>query len=186
MIPSPLYAPFWSEVIPGLSSPMKRNWLLRSGALTEALRNLGRLELQVVDEYPCEAALDEASALGGMRGERVWIREVLMRVDGQFVVAARSVARLAAVYGAWKGMRELGDRPLAEILYHDHSIARSDFALTCVQSPLALHAVLQRLNPDWVARPDLLARRSVFLRQGQSLLVSECFLPDFWGMVRWV
>ena len=110
-----------------------------------------------------------------------------MSLDGIQCVAARSVAQLNASHGVWQGMRRLRSRPLADILYNDVTILRSGFEVARLNKQTALFRTVkviqskcQPLNPSDTA---LLARRSVFWRQGSPLLVAECFLPRFWSLV---
>jgi len=155
---------------------------------------MGELQLQVLREYRASASLDEALGLRVAAGAPVWVREVLMSLDGTAVVAARSLTRLAATHGAWQGMRRLRTRPLADMLYHDRRIVRSRFAWARLQRPLAFYAALRRLgsslcsiSPAGLDTPEgLLARRSVFWRGDQPLLVAECFLPGFWRLLEQV
>jgi len=184
---SPSYAPFWrATVMPALSA-LQTHWLLRPGALTDGLRQLGRLDLRVVREYACGAPPDEASALRQPARTPIWVREIVMRVDCLDAVAARSVTPLAASHGVWQGIRRLGSRPLADMLYHDAAIARSPFAVARLRAPLAFYWALRR-SQMIAATPRplglLLARRSVFWRRHQPLIVAECFLPGFWRLAQ--
>jgi len=181
---APSTARHWRSHAPVSATALQKSWLLRPGALTDALRSVGALQLQVLREARVSVPPDEASALGVTAGAPVWVREVLMTLDGTAVVAARSLTRLATTHGVWQGMRRLRARPLADMLYHDRRIARSPFAMARLQRPLAFDAVLRHLNLGWMERGRLLARRSVFWRDGQPLLVAECFLPDFWRMAQ--
>jgi len=181
---APSTARHWRSHAPVSATSLQKRWLLRPGALTDGLRQLGALQLQVLREIRASAPPDEASALGVTAGAPVWVREVLMTLDGTAVVAARSLTRLAATHGVWQGMRRLRARPLADMLYHDRRIVRSPFAVARLQRPLAFDAALRHLNPDWLEPGRLLARRSVFVRTGQPLLVAECFLPGFWRLLR--
>src|SRR3546814_2416004 len=72
-------------------------------------------------------------------------------------------------------MRRLRTRPLADMIYHDRSIERSAFVCRRLAWPVPFHATARAVqaSPDAVA---LWARRSAFWRQGQPLLVAECFL----------
>jgi chorismate--pyruvate lyase len=128
----------------------------------------------------------------------VWLREVVLSVDGVACVAAHSIAPLAASAGVWRAMRALGTRPLAELLYTDPTVRRSRLVSRVLtpQAPLYRRAVdaLRSSRPAaadlpgrlpgalpvrWPAR--LVARRSVFTRGGAPLMVSECLLPGLWG-----
>jgi chorismate--pyruvate lyase len=177
----------WSPTPKPSFSAIQKRWLMKQGALTQALRMLGPLKLRVLDEYPAGACRDEAYRLNSDVRHPVWVREIVMSIDGIPCLVARSVTWLNASHGVWQGMRRLRSRPLADILYDDVAIVRSNFEVARLNKQTALYRTVQAiknefqpLNPSDAA---LLARRSVFLRQGSPLLVAECFLPGFWDLV---
>ena len=157
---------------------------MRPGALTLGLRQIGHVSLSVIRERPEGLSRDEAWCIERYPRSAVWIREVLMSINGTPCVFARSLTPLAASHGAWQGIRKLRNRPLADILYHEPSIRRSAFEVARIQRHMPLYGTYLQTRPDsGVAFPRLLARRSVFWKSGQPLLVSECFLPAFWRML---
>ncbi|GAA4326694.1 chorismate lyase [Pigmentiphaga soli] len=171
----------WQATLPPSLPSLYKTWLLRPGALTAGLRGLGPVRLRVLREHAGGVPVDEAQAMGLAPGTPVWLREIVMSVDGVDCVAARSLAPLPASHGVWKGMRRLRTRPLADMLYHDRSVRRSAFACVRIRPAIALYAVVRRVLPE--APPGgPWARRSVFWRGGQPLLVAECFLPAFWTL----
>lgn len=178
--------PWWPTPRPSFS-PIQKRWLTRSGALTHALRDLGTLELQVLAEYPDGAHPDETHRLGRDPFDPVWVREIVMSINGTKCIAARSVTPLRASHGVWQGVRRLRSRPLADILYDDVAISRSDFEIARLSRQTALYrtvlAIKVETQPSSHRLNGLLARRSVFWRQGSPLLVAECFLPAFWNLV---
>lgn len=143
-------------------------WRLRSPSLlaarieslTAALRALGHLAVQVQRQGRGRIRADEARALG-LSARSAWVREIVLQVDGIDLVAARSVLAPAALRGAWRAVAGLSQRPLGELLFTDGRVRRS---------PLVFQVVRGRVR----------ARRSVFFRAGQGLLVTEQFLPAFW------
>lgn len=163
---------------PSLPAPHKA-WLFRPGALTAGLRGLGAMDLRVLAEYAAGVPADEAHGMRLAPGTPVWVREIAMAVDGRDAVVARSLAPLTASHGVWQGVRRLRTRPLADMLYHDRSIRRSPFACARLDFPLALRRTVLGVDAGY-AREALWARRSVFWRAGQPLLVAECFVPGFW------
>lgn len=171
---------------PSLTTPQKQ-WLMRSGALTQGLRALGRVELRVLREFSAGLTADESDALHRGLRSPVWVREIAMRIDGRDAVVARSVALLPSTHGVWQGMRKLRTRPLADILYHDPAIRRSDFEVARVHSRMPVLCPVRQVLPQDLrsqfAPPLLLARRSVFWRSGEPLMVAECFLPAFWSLL---
>jgi chorismate--pyruvate lyase len=165
---------------------LQKQWLTRTGALTTALRELGKLELRVLAEYPAGAQPDEAHRLLLAQRSPIWVREIVILVAQKECVAARSVTPLQASHGVWQGVRTLRSRPLAEILYDDVTIVRSNFEVARLRRQTPLYKTVTRLRTHACMTPlalhPLLARRSVFWRQGSPLLVAECFLPEFWTL----
>ena len=182
----PPLAAGWLAAAPPVLPPALRHWLFRPGALTAGLRQVGHVRLRVLAEYADGAPRDEALAMGIAPGSPVWIREVLMSVNGVDSVPARSLTPLRASHGAWQGMRRLLTRPLADMLYHDSTVIRSPFACRRLASPVPFYATARDVLPADRREQDagrVWARRSVFWRQGQPLLVAECFLPGFWDLI---
>ncbi len=165
---------------PGLSSAQK-DWLMCGGSLTARLGQLGPVTVGVTREAVGQPWADESAALGVVARAPVWVREVVLLVDGEPFVAAHSIAPLAASRGVWQSVRRLCARPLAELLYRDAQVARSPLASRRV---LAGHPLFSlALASCGARRPGLhalLARRSVFERNGAPLLVTECMLPALW------
>ncbi len=174
----------WLRRPPPVATALQHRWLTAPGALTARLRALGRVTVQVVHEAAEGATRDEACALGCAERDPVWVREVTLHIDGRPAVAARSLTPLADSRGAWRALRSLRSRPLADILYHDRSIHRSAFASAILKPSIPLHSVVDRawrvVAPSASAHTRYLARRSVFVRDSRPLLVAEAFLPDFW------
>ncbi|OZI19092.1 chorismate--pyruvate lyase [Bordetella genomosp. 9] len=196
-------------------TPTQKFWLFRPGALTAGLRQLGEFRLRVLAEYAQAAPADEARAMRLRPGSMVWVREVLMSVDGIDAVAARSLTPLEASRGIWQGMRRLRTRPLADMLYHDRTVRRTAFECRRLAPGVPFYATARAVvaeaadgsadgkvvdirywprgaNLNMNANPHgarqaaidrasrILARRSVFWRHGQPLLVAEGFMPGFW------
>ena len=84
----------------------------------------GRFEVQTLREGVARLLPGERSAMASASG-RHWVREVILRVDGVPVVWARSVTPCRATCGPWRAVRQLGTRPLAQLLFDDPSVARS-------------------------------------------------------------
>src|SRR5690606_30733638 len=108
-------------------SRQQRHWLFRPGALTAGLRQLGQVQLRVINEQAIGLHPDEAWMLRREVRSPVWVREIMMSIDGVDSVFARSFTPLQASHGLWQGMRRLRSRPLADMLYHNPQITRSPF-----------------------------------------------------------
>jgi chorismate--pyruvate lyase len=164
--------------LPGFSAAQK-DWLTRGGSLTAHLRTLGAVAVRVTREHVALPWADEADALGVAPRAPVWVREVVLSVDGVPFVAAHSVTPRAASVGVWQATRRLRTRPLAELLYSDSSVARSSLVSRRVGARHPLYRLAAR---EVAGMPPhaLLARRSVFERHGAPLMVTECMLPALW------
>lgn len=169
----------WRAARRPLSTFDQKDWLTRGGSLTAHLRALGDVRVRVTREAVDCAWPDECAALRVAPRTRVWVREVVLEVDGVPFVAAHSIAPLAASRGVWQAMRRLRTRPLAELLYADSSVARSVLVSTRL-APRHPLAVLARREIAGCTPRTLLARRSVFVRHGAPLMVTECMLPALW------
>ena len=159
-------------------------WLSDHASLTARLRRLGRVAVVVLREGVGAPLADECAALGVAAGAPLWCREVLLRVDGVACVYARSVTPIGVSRSAWRAIRSLGTRPLAELLYASADVSRSGLASQVVTPG---HPLYRRMRARGSGRLPhaVLARRSVFRRHAAPLLVTECLLPTLWRMERW-
>ncbi|MGB6007719.1 chorismate--pyruvate lyase family protein [Castellaniella sp.] len=177
MTPQTASAPLWrNHPAPSLDG-LQRAWLCQPGALTVGLRALGEVRLFVRRETVAALPPIWAAEAGLPPGAAVWWREILMTIDGRPCVQACSFTPWLASQGAWKAMRGLGRRPLADILYQDARIRRSAFRFG--------RLLTRRADGPWAtprAGCAIEARHSVFMRQGAPLLVAEYFLPEFWAL----
>ena len=163
-------------------------WLAATGSLSARLAACGDVfSVQVLRQGRLPLMVDEALALGVAGRRDGYVREVLLKVDGVPVVFARSVTAHAHSLGAWRSVRGLGTRPLADVLFRRSGITRLPMQFRQFKPNTALPRQVQRVRPG--APRSLLARRSVFLRQQAPLLVMEVFLAPpgnwCWPVARW-
>lgn len=157
-----------------------RRWLQAPGSLSARLAATGqRFGVQVVDQGRRALRPDEARALGQPGRRMGYAREVVLRVDGRAMVYARTVTQHADSLGAWRSLRGLGTRPLADVLFTRSGISRQPLMFTRLRRASALQRqVLRRWREaggeDLAGRAPA-ARRSVFVRRGRALLVMEVF-----------
>jgi chorismate--pyruvate lyase len=163
---------------PGLNTCQK-HWLTLGGSLTAHLRTLGAVDVRVTREAVGLPWFDERDALHLAPRERVWIREVVLAVDGVPCVAAHSVTPLDASVGVWQAMRRLRARPLGELLYGDVSVLRSPLSSRRINARHPLYG-LGATQVSGCLPYAFVARRSVFIRQHAPLLITECMLPELW------
>lgn len=166
----------WSHSMYFKASHLESCWLSASGSLTSRLKALGPFGLEVLSEESNIPHPDETAGPESLTFSTYRIREVLMYVHGTPCIAARSLIP-ENDDGAWSDARTIGDAPLGTILYNG-AVTRTSFAFAVVQNESALHKASAAFARTGTKR---LARRSRFLRSGIPILVSECFLPDFWN-----
>lgn len=167
----------WTSQPSPILSAHEKAWLYQPGSLTNQLRALGAFTIEIVDQGYAEATATDSAVLPGTEGALMWIRSVLMRIEGRPFVVARSIAPNQAVQTEWDALANHGLRPLGEILYDDPSITRKPFEWAMLAADDPLYATAHQYCEE---NARLLARRSTFIRHDQPLLIEECFLPDFW------
>jgi chorismate lyase len=162
------------RIVPGASlSDAQKDWLTRGGSLTAHLRTLGNVTVDVTRETVAQPWRDEWRAMHATPRTPMWTREVVLKVDGVPFVVAHSIVALAHSTGVWQSMRRLRTRPLAELLYSDSSVSRSVLVNCKVTARHPLHRLA-------ASDRSLVARRSVFVRHGAPLMVTECMLEALW------
>ncbi len=164
----------WQTTLVG--HPNYRRWLTDHGSLTLALKQCCP-ELRVIRlrQGPGKPNADEFGVLRLNGPRRCMIRDVVLTCAGRPVVFAHSVIPLAGLAGPWRDLTRLGNRPLGEALFNDPLVRRHalEFRRLNARHPLYRSAIVHTA----VKPPALWARRSVFERQGQPILVTEVFLP---------
>ena len=164
----------WRTAPPPHPHPLHA-WLTSRGSLTSRLKahahSFNLIRLRQLAQMP---NTDERRELGLRRGELAILREVLLR-DGDIpLVFAHSIAARHDLRGAWRGLSRLGSRPLAEMLFSDPTVMRLPMEYRKIDSRHSLYRRAQQVAP--VTAHTVWARRSVFLKQGVPLLVTEVFL----------
>ena len=160
--------PGWStclNVAPQTLPPFWRSWLLERGSLTARLSSLrpGQFSVDCQHEglgYPTPA---EQRELKLSANERVWFREVILKLDDVPVVYARTVVPGSALTGRLARLRHLGNRSLGTFLFSQPDTRRTFVRVS--------HCKANAAGLEW-------ARRSVFTLGGKSLMVTEAFSPS--------
>lgn len=159
-----------------------RVWLQDAGSLTARVRaRCTKFEVRVLFQGLANLHPDETALLGVRAGERAWVREVLLLADGRAVVFARSLLPRANARGIWMLFHRMGTRPLGGELFADPAIVRGTLATLRLDARDAryhrVRAALAQAAPATPCPHSLWARRSLFMRRGRALMVSETFLP---------
>jgi chorismate--pyruvate lyase len=155
-----------------------RAWLHSSGSLSRRIAAaFAGFEVQRTRQRSGPARPDEARLLGT---RRVHLREVVLWAEGRPLVVARSVLPAVQSRLAWRAVRGLGTRPLADLLFGERAVHRRTLGL--VHCPRAGAGVLRRqlagtaAAADWAGR-GAWGRRAVFTHFGVPLLLTEWFSP---------
>jgi chorismate lyase len=114
----------------------------------------------------------EGRLLGLRARQRALVREVLLLLNGEPVVFARSVLPLASLTGANRVLGHMARRSLGAELFRNPRARRLAVWVAQVP-PLRLPLELDQLA--W-------GRQSLFIKRGQPLLVAEVFLPSAAGL----
>lgn len=142
-----------------------RYWLTVEGSFTRALQQECRedFHVEVVREGFALPGAEEARRLALPARQLAWIREVRLCGDGQPWVLARTVIPQNCLTGHGKRLSGLGSKPLGAYLFSNPEWQRG---------PLET-GLCQPLTPT---QPQL-ARRSLFHRGPDALMVAEYLLP---------
>ncbi|MFC3123092.1 chorismate--pyruvate lyase family protein [Agaribacter flavus] len=147
-----------------------KHWILHTGSLTErleALTSAFSVELLGQGHAPLDSSEQKILKLELCNSEQWQVREVILHGDGQPWVFARSVIPSLLCDTS---LANLGNNPLGKRIFNDEKFKRSDFEVGSVNT----HPFTKRQ----MEANTLLARRSLFGFEGQSVLVAEAFLPD--------
>ena len=154
-------------------------WLRATGSLTARLRQHGAVKVQVLSQGTQRLTRPERQALKRVSGH---VREVLLWVDNEPAVWARSATSQRALRGPWKALKGLGTRPLAELLFSHQRVMRGPLVRHPWHSGGPEHLHMQRAWPTPKRRMPRWARASVFQHHGQGLRVMESLAP---ALARW-
>lgn len=160
-----------------------RHWLVDRGSLTRRLQDrCDAFRVRPMRQALAPSVFDERPLLGARDREWVMTREVFLYCADTPVVFAHSVVRSRGLHGPWRWVAGLGARPLGAALFADPRVARTPLMFRAIGRH---HALYRRASAMLESRPAVLwARRSIFLREGVPLLVTEVFLPSILELPR--
>lgn len=158
-----------------------RGWLRSDGSLTRRLvASFGTVRVEPVRQRAGAATREEWRSLGVRGARRAHVREVVLWGDGQPLVLARSVLPAVQAGLAWRAVRGLGTRPLADLLFGERAVRRYRLGLVhqCARPASALRrqARATSARADWPARGTW-GRQALFVHHGSPLLLTEWFSP---------
>jgi len=161
-------------------SPKIRCWLQDRGSLTRRIQDrCSNFRVQPVFQALARVYGDELDVMGLRQNERAMVREVYLYCCDTPVVFAHSVVSRKNLRGAWRGLSGLGNKSLGTVLFTNPKIKRTPLEFKKVTSGHFLYdRACVRLQTRPPKPPKLWARRSLFTLHGQSILVTEVFLPS--------
>lgn len=171
----------WNDHL-GLTAPRPHgaglvSWLNETGSLTKRLRSIygKHLKVEIVFHRWRPALIDECCLLSIPAHRYQLIREVLLHVDQQPLILARTVLPEATIRIAHRNLSHLGSRPLGEVIfaYPDLERRQRQFSLT---GPRHWSTVARQRFP---LEQAIWGRRTVYAIHQHPLLVSEFFLPGW-------
>ncbi|WP_416885331.1 chorismate--pyruvate lyase family protein [Marinospirillum sp.] len=140
-----------------------RSWLQERGSLTQRLQQQARssFHVELLQQRLVHLRTQELAQLGWSR-QPVLVRQVLLHVDQQPWVYARSLLPLVTSAPLYRRVRHLGNQALGQLLFSSADLQRGTFSYCA---------------PHQLAFPSLWGRQSVFYQQQACVLVAEHFLP---------
>ena len=164
----------WHSAPPPHPHPLHA-WLTDRGSLTARLMlEVPQFNLVRIQQRLQPPNHDERRELKVRMHEYAVVREVLLRDGTTPLVFAHSVVARANLQHAWRGLSRLGSQPLGAMLFQDPTVSRLPMEYKKMDARHPLYRRAAAIAP--VVTQTLWARRSVFIKQGRALLVTEVFL----------
>lgn len=165
----------WHSALTSVSY-RQRIWLQDRGSLTRRIQErCPHFRVQRVFQALSRIYGDELTVMKLRAGELALVREVYLYCGDTPVVFAHSVVTHQDLRGAWRSLSGLGNKSLGTVLFSNPKIERTPLTFKKVGRG---HFLYDRACERLMSKPaDLWARRSLFTLHGQSILVTEVFLP---------
>ncbi|GAA5216416.1 chorismate--pyruvate lyase family protein [Corallincola platygyrae] len=152
------------------------DWLLDQTSLTARLKQQCQTFTVKVLGEGVQAFTPDEQILLHCRGQRGFVREVVLLCDDRPWVFARTVVPSATLERG-KELGQLGSKPLGALLFSTPGMSRDLVEFTQLSSEHGLNQLA--LAEGAQAKPrELWGRRSRFCLPAGELLLSEIFLPD--------
>lgn len=152
-----------------------RSWLTETTSLTaRCQRHCAEFRVRLVGQGRGAALADE----GGGRA-LVRVREVVLECDGVPVIFAHTTLSAAANGRLTRWLARLGTRSLGSLLFSFPGFQRGAIEFRRLDQR---HPLFQRASAHAGGASELWARRSQHRLGGQSVLVTEVFLPAINGL----
>ncbi len=162
---------FSPEEIIDLPKSSLTNWLLSPESLTQKLRShCDEFEVKVLGEGTLIPFDNEFT-----NQDKVWVREVLLCLDGTPWVFARTLIPGSLLNKKKNELLNLGTRPLGELLYTNDEFTPGKIEVAHFTPCQKLAELTESLQQS--VTEELWGRRRYFSYQDDQLIVGETFLP---------
>lgn len=162
---------FSPEKITDLPKSPLTDWLLSPESLTQKLRSYcDEFEVKVLGEGTLVPFDNEFP-----NQNKVWVREVLLCLDGTPWVFARTLIPGSLLDKKKEELLNLGTRPLGELLYTNNEFTPGKIEVAHFTPCQKLAELTESLHQSLTQ--ELWGRRRYFSYQGEQLIVGETFLP---------
>ena len=132
--------------------------------------------VRVLSQQWVKPRFEEAQLLDAPPQQKALLRQVQLLCGDRVLVYARSVIPLETLDGPHRRLKYLRDKPLGGYLFANPTLKRARQELATIQRKDPLFSIAL---PDSSQNCDRIwGRRSLFVIDGKSLLVSEFFLPE--------
>lgn len=169
--------PWRPHLSPSLPDRRLLSWLVDPGSLTaRCVKSCRDFRVRVLRAGAGQPLADESRLLGIRPGQRAWVREVLLECDGVPVIYAHTVLPVQPRGPLTRWLAGLGSRSLGSLLFSHPGFKRSPLQFGRLDGR---HVLFHRAKRQIAAGRVLFlwARRSAHSLGGQSVLVTEVFLP---------
>ncbi len=166
---------------PGIAVPdYLHTWLFYPGSFMQRLRACGAQnpKVNVLRQQWLFPLLDEKLQLDIPPRTYALVREVLIFSEQKKWMFARTVFPRETLTGNERCLARLKSRSLGSVLFRDPNLQRSEFEIACVHSNTQWYEDITKNCNIRAGENDMWARRSLFVLQHKSLLLTEVFLPD--------
>ncbi|MBO2559139.1 chorismate lyase [Shewanella algae] len=163
------FSPEQSQRLP--AAPL-HDWLLATGSLTKRLKSCcNHFEVKLLGEAMLPSSTREWQ---GKEYKAIWIREVLLCLDGTPWVFGRTLIP-AKLLEQQQRLGKLGTRPLGELLFGDIGFEPGAIEVASFDSQSRIASLADSLSQP--TTEAIWGRRRYFHFQEQQLIVGEIFLP---------
>ena len=165
----------WQKKINGKSE--FRFWLSNRRSLSKRVKNIAQFQVVKIRPVIIKFLKIERDKFRNIRSGQLYLREVIIYADGRLVMYARTVTPKINLRGFWRGIKELQDNPLADIIFEKKVIKRSSFIYSKFSKNDDISKSVR--NSGHNDSNILVSRQSMFDYNSNSVLLTEVFFKNF-------